>query len=432
MNAGLRGTRTSFLLTGCLIYFLLLLWVDLRFLTIHYNYIGFVNNLSVVKILQSLLTFPVFFLFLKKNYNYYPVNFFCCLIIFIVLIPALVHFSVTADYGYYFINILSCLIVFIILSLVRLRLRYFHLFSFNPLQLMRFLLGLVFLFIGSIVLMGGWKYFNLNFARVYEYRAAAANNLPAIFNYFFSVIAKVIIPVIIILALHNKKKIYALMAVICAFLEFGLLSHKGILFNPFVTIFIYLFLGKKDVIKYMLLALIIVCVISIVDFYLSEVTHESLTGWFGSLFARRVLMVPPLLNDFYIQFFSVNSPYYWCSSKVSFGLIECPYPLSAANTIGEYYFGSSSTCANIGWIGAGFSNMRLAGTIIYSVMLGLILCLLISFTKKLGVRIVLSTSFLIILNILNSTDIFTAFITHGLFYLLLIYLVISRNKVNRM
>ncbi len=422
----LNLTNGSFLFFGTLVYFLLLFWVDLRFITTHYEYSGFVNSFEIIKFILSLFTILLFSLLLKTNSKSYSAYFYKCIIMFLVLVPSLVHFSVTGGYYFYFVTVLACFVVFLVLYL---KLPSLHLFSFNSRQLVKLLTMLVVLFIVSIVLMGGWRYFNLDLLKVYEYRRSAAANLPSTYVYWGSIISKIITPVIIVLSLQNKMRVYTFVAIVCAVLQFALLAHKGVLFNPFVAIFVYFFLNKADVIKYILWGLITVCLFSVIDFYLYEFYPQYSSGLLSSLFARRALMVPPLLNDFFIQFFSENKLYYWCASKVSLGLLGCPYEVTAPFVIGQEFFGNIKISANTGWIGAGFSNMRLGGVVFYSVLLGLILALLSAFERKLGRKVVVTTSLLIVFNLLTSTDIFTGFFTHGLFYLFLIYLILPRKSL---
>ena len=61
-------------------------------------------------------------------------------------------------------------------------------------------------------------------------------------------------------------------------------------------------------------------------------------------FIRRLLFTPPMLDERYVEFFSVNPLYYWSTSRFSFGFIKNPYDTSAPFVIGLEYFGSSKGC----------------------------------------------------------------------------------------
>ena len=153
-----------------------------------------------------------------------------------------------------------------------------------------------------------------------------------------------------------------------------------------------------------------------------------LSGLFGNLFVRRSLLVPSLLNWAYFDFFSVNPNTYWADSKLSLGMISSPYDLGIAELIGREFMGNEETHANTGWIGSGMANAGYVGIALYSVFLGLLLSLLDAYAKKLGYSLILAIFVLNVMTATQSADFTTMLLTHGLFALLLIVMLLQPNQ----
>lgn len=279
----------------------------------------------------------------------------------------------------------------------------------------------------SYVVFIGPAGFNLNILKVYEFREAAEDALPSVFGYISPATSKIIVPIMIVLAIIYRRYCFVFSGFIFSILIFGFTAHKSPLFYPFLILGVYLFLGGNRWGGYLYTLLILVLVVSAADFYLSEVFTDSFFGIFGSFSSRRAILVPALLNHYYIDFFSSHDPYYWSESKLTFGLVAKPYDLKMVNLIGEQYFGQSDMAANTGFIGSGYANAKFFGVVLYSVLLGLLISLLNTVSKKIGVRFVISSSFVVMFTIITSADFITALLTHGLALLLVIYMLIPAD-----
>jgi hypothetical protein len=130
----------------------------------------------------------------------------------------------------------------------------------------------------------------------------------------------------------------------------------------------------------------------------------------------------------YIDFFSTADVYYWSGSKISLGLINRPYDLNASNLIGFEIFGNDDMSANTGWIGSGYANARYFGVAIYSLLIGLLFLFLDAYGKLLGTRIVVSMFVLPILTLLISADLTYMFLTYGLFFALMILILLNYRE----
>ncbi|WP_445397446.1 hypothetical protein [Zobellella sp. An-6] len=284
---------------------------------------------------------------------------------------------------------------------------------------------LALLYLVSIVLQGGGKYLNFDISLVYDLRSASADNLNPIYSYISPIVGKVIVPLIIVISVIYKKWFYTILGVVFSVLIFGFTAHKSPLFYPLVIVSVY-FLSKGNMSRYILLGCVCLVSISLVDFFLSDHDNGEL-AWLGSLFSRRAIMVPVLLNSYYVDFFMSNPVYYWSDSKFSFGLVESPYVLRSVNLIGDVYFSRSEMSANAGWIGSGFANASWFGAFIYSFFVGVVLSFFCAIGRKIGERFVFSSSLVVVIAVLQSTDLTTSLLTHGLLFLIIVYLVIPRG-----
>ncbi|MGB5970515.1 MAG: hypothetical protein WBG70_19535, partial [Spirulinaceae cyanobacterium] len=351
-----------------LIYFLTLLCVYSEYIVSLFSYNGFENSLNLNNLpISIILIFVSSFSIQKPGL---PSYFFLHLTLALVIIPSLVIYcGSNIPIQFVFVSVSAFMLMSMTVNI--LHVPRFRSSKINSNKLLVFLVILVVAIIGSVLALGGGRFLNFSLAAVYDFRRVAADNLPGIYSYLLPITSKALIPFGATIALLNRRKLILLLLVGLSVLLFGLTSHKSLIFYPFVVIFIYWISRKKHLLNYFLLALIGVVFLSGLDFWMYSQGFTSLSGWFGSLFTRRTLMVPALLNWFYIDFFSDNPYYFWSQSALSFGLVEPPFELSSVNLIGLEYFGREETSANTGWIGSGYANAGFIGVYLYSVLIGI-------------------------------------------------------------
>ncbi len=279
---------------------------------------------------------------------------------------------------------------------------------------------LVILLLIYIVAMGGGTYFNLNFWDVYEYRQAAADNLPPILGYVLSVTTKVLLPVIAVCGIVERKYIYTLFAFLCGLLMFGLMAHKAVLFYPIFAVLLYLGFQKGGVKLVWGIAAFIIAVV---------LGYETgiLPDFLFILFVDRLLFIPAAINFMFADWFSQtnNMFVFWSDSKISLGLLDYPYDLSVPFLIGKEYFNNPLAGANTGWLGAGYANAGIGGVVFYGLAMGLILAVLNGFAHRFGGALVLAVASGALLSPLLSSDLPNAFLTHGLIVVFLLFLFLK-------
>lgn len=403
-------------------YFCVLSALYVLFLSINYGYAGFLIEIDFIAGGYSFVSLILFSLFLREHSI---VGFYHYSIMMLIIVPSAVIFSFGgASAGFYIVTLVCCGIVIFIsnydfIPAIRFK-------EIKSEKILSIFMAIIFLYLLGIVAQGGLAYFSLNLFDVYLYRRASSGSLVSIYGYITPVVAKIIIPASLILAIVMRKWCTVMLALLAVVVTFGLTAHKSILFSPLLILPLY-FLNSARYTRYFSIGCFVLAGLSLADysFFLERTWAED----FGSMFGRRVLMIPALLNSFYVDYFSHNSPYFWSDSKFSFGLVESPNELNSVNLIGDVYMNKPEVAANVGWIGSGYANAGLVGAIIYSVLVGFLISYIDTISKVLGDRLVASVSAMIVISIITSADIVTALLTHGLLALIMIFAILPADNL---
>lgn len=395
-----------------------------------YGYSGFVFAPNNIKFIPA-LCFLLIISFVTPIDQKKPSTLFLHITLMFVLIPMLVLFYAADNPWLYILQTNTAYIVLIIVVSI-LKFKSLRLPSLDDYKLLNILMSISVLYIGIIFLLGGGSYFNLDISRVYDFRTDSSENLPEIFSYISSMVSKSILPFAFLLALTEKKYIFALLSFGLSILAFGLTAHKSTLFYPFFVFFIYIILSSKNLIRYFSLSMLFILILSCSDFWLSEILvktpGDSLYGWFGSLMMRRMFIVPADLNYIYYDFFSNNDWVFWSESKVTFGLLNYPYELDVPHLIGSEYFGSEEMGANTGWMGSGYMQAGFFGILLYALIIAVIFKFIDEVAITIKDRKLVTVGTLVpIFSLITSSDLPTVFVTHGLF-LNLILITLLKTK----
>lgn len=294
-------------------------------------------------------------------------------------------------------------------------------FKIGSSVLLAILMSMPVLFILALYFLGGFRYFNLDIASVYEFRKDASDNLPGIFGYFSSIVTKIIIPVAVCISLVKRNYMALLLLIFISVIIFGLTAHKGVLFSPFLVIAVYYAVFYFRYNYFIIFGLIAGLAIGIIVSFLADLDAPGTAGvLYNTLIIRRVLMVPAVLSHYYLDFFSYNPQYYWSSSSFSFGITDNPYGVPPPILIGEVFFDGDDTSANTGFIGSGFAQAGLWGVTLYSFGAGLLIAIFNTYGRFLGLPFIVAVMIRPMQTMLLSTDFPTLFLTHGMLLLLLL------------
>lgn len=404
------------------IYYGLLCYLYIAYLSIDWAYAGFNIYIEPWNIVLSVAMLFLFAFMAPINGDVRSI----LLNIFVSIYLA--PFLVLAAFGG---HDLSSLLVVTVCSVVIFQVSRFRIPSveFSKVSPVVFLAIIIFLSMMLLLLFyffGGLTYFNLDFRDVYNFREDAAENLPPLFAYMSSAFSKFLIPLGVVAALIYRMPLVALGFVAISILFFGFTSHKSMVFYPLIAAVMYYTLNRSIDYSKILILLVVALTLCVVDIALMSLYGpESVWGWYTSLLLRRALFVPPLLDFYYLEFFSSHVPIYWADSRLTFGLIQNPYDMAAPYLIGNVYFGDD-TGANTGFIGSGFAQAGWFGALLYSTGAGLTLALLNAHGRRQGVAFISSVTAIQMTTMFTSTDFVTLFLTHGMLLAFVLLGIIDR------
>jgi len=372
------------------------------------------NGFSIAGFGLSVISLLCVSIFLSRKQT--PANFFIHIIIGFIYVPTLVIYTVSAlPFSFCLMTLFACLVVVAVASFVRIPAVKLSGMSVSMFNMLCLVCSLCVIF-NILIISDGLAHMNFSFADVYTYRMEFRDLFPASLTRAISIISKVLIPFRVVICLIKRNWIVFGLYFFLSVLMFGITSHKSIMFYPFATLAVYLVLSfaRSWVVMLIYGLLAIVAISGIESIVLPAAGVSGYTPWFTSLFFRRVLLVPSILDFYYFDYFNWHNMVYWAGNKlVTLGFVPAQ-PVAPTYQIGTYFFGRTETSANVGFIGSGFSNMGVFGVFIYSVLTGLVLSMFNSYAKLFGNRLTISVALVPVITLLISSDFFITLLTHGL------------------
>lgn len=400
-------------------YFFVLLYIYQRFVVDLFSYEGFRDQFNSDNIYLGLAAIVICTLSIKRRLI--PSYFFLNACLALIVVPSMVLFcGADLSMDYYLVTVIAFLTVSLTSRIHVVRVGMDG--SISPEKMLRLLIGFAATVVLALLVLSGGK-MNFDLSAVYDYREEMKDSLPGIFGYINPVAAKVVVPFGVVISVALRKWSFAGFFVFVSVMLFAFTAHKSPIFTPFVLLFIYWAARSRKIVLYIIAALLLVCLACAVDFFVAEATGHG--GLLGTLFVRRVILVPSLLNWFYVDWFSFNDFYFWAESKITFGLVENPYDMRTVNLIGYMYRGKEDLAANTGWIGSGYANAGHIGVILYSCLVGALLSFVDACAKRLGFRLVVAMFFFQFWTIFLSADLTSVIFTHGLVVAVFILLKIK-------
>ena len=404
-------------------YAVILTGIYLVEITLHWAYMGFEGEFSYRGLALVLGGTAVFSLVNSASDTR---GYILTSLTYILFIPSLIYIAFGFDTGDHLIAFLMMVAILYLASSISLR--PFDVAEIPPRPLLMAIVAAIIAGVAMQAWYGGLTYFNLNIELVYEFRQAAAEQLPPLFGYLYSNISSVLVPVALLLALRFNSMYMAAIVLVSSVILFGMTQHKIVLFGPFAILFLYFFYRKKPGAWVIGVAFLSLPAIGLAEILIDRFVFESYEySYLNSLLIRRVLFFPPVLDGAYVEFFSVNSKYYWSASQIGGLFISNIYGVTPPYVIGYEYFADADTSANTGILGSGFANAGFFGVAVYSVITGLLIALLNSYGRRIDHGLVTAISLMTVYNICTSTDLLTAFLTHGAFLLIVLLAFFPRE-----
>lgn len=249
---------------------------------------------------------------------------------------------------------------------------------------------------------------------IYETRANSEETQNVFTAYFYSWLGNWIFPVLFVISLWKKNislSMFSVMGQLYLFLTSG---HK---ITYLVLFLIIIFSFGRDYKKKSLLltgGLIALIMLSQVSLFFFQ------SRLIESLFIRRFLFIPSILNIYYYDYFQQNHLY--LSHSIFSWLFKYPLNDTPQAVIGKEYFYEGMS-ANNGIISDGYMNFGFTGIVVNVVVTSLIF----GYFNKLNISHRFFSIFIILIITLNSGALLTALLTHGILLFMILATFTLKN-----
>ncbi len=271
---------------------------------------------------------------------------------------------------------------------------------------------------GWMIASGALATFNLNLDAVYNFREDASSTLNVgVLSYIIVWVTTVCGPIVLMLALRDRRRMLALGIVALHVFWFGITSHKAVLFYPALVVFLNFLFKRSRALSLIPIGLSFAVLVSLISYYATD------SLFLSGMFVRRVFFVPPQLTFTYYEYFELNPLVYWSNSFLS-GFIDYPYDESVPLVIGKY-LNQPNAWANSSFFSTGYMHAGLLGVVIYGFLAGALLKALDSLiSHQVPLWMMLSVVIVPFFILFTSADLTTALLTHGLgFAVFMLYLM---------
>ena len=256
---------------------------------------------------------------------------------------------------------------------------------------------------------------NLLLVDIYETRQAHASIGNLYTGYTYSLLAKFLLPALIVVYLIRKNYMRAVLIMSMLIFLFFCGAHKAILFS-FFLIFIFYFSPYRIKLRNLLLIILLLLSSAQIAFLMAD------NLFIEANVIQRTFFLNQLLDIFYLKEFG-DEPLHWSNSFLK-NFISYNHEAEPAYIIGEKYFKSPEMQANNGIVSDGLMNFGFIGMMINSVFFSVIFIYLASL--RLSHRF-FGLFFILIITFQNS-PLSTALMTHGiLLFLIFAQLVLKKS-----
>lgn len=256
---------------------------------------------------------------------------------------------------------------------------------------------------------------NLMLQGIYETRNLFENiNSPAFLSYMSGSLSRVLLPILIIVCIENKRKILLVISGAMLIYLFLCGGVKSIFLGLLCTVFFY----KGDYsakTRRFLYAIFAASLLSLILLFLFDYR-------FIIDYLRRIFFIPPRFNLYYINYFRGNWTYYLHSG---FAVNKDPRLLGMdiSHFVGRYVMGTG-TNANTGIFVEGYYSFGLLGAILYLIIpLGILF-----FLKSLNYDKKYFGLVFVYLYVQNTAIFSTMLLSHGLMLFLILSFLFLRER----
>lgn len=266
-----------------------------------------------------------------------------------------------------------------------------------------------------------WKYsgfrIHLDILNVYGIRSEAADNpLPLILSYTWHIVT-ILVPILIILMLHNKKYLTLIWLLFIMVINFSYAGNKSIILFPIILIGGYAFY-RGNMISLIFPIGIVIEILAVIEEKLGSI-------FIISYLFRRQSMVLAQLSEQYYRFFLENPTDIFRNSIMGKFGFDSVYNNTLARVIGENYQNQTVNCNN-GLLADVWSGLGVIGIIVMPIIVILCLRLLDFVSYKIDLRMMVGLVLYYAIMFTNTTW-STVLLTHGFIVLCLMLIIFPRK-----
>ncbi|HAT4248987.1 hypothetical protein [Clostridium perfringens] len=270
-----------------------------------------------------------------------------------------------------------------------------------------------------------WRYIdlrNLFLIDVYETRLLFRNIKVPLIGYLVSPLSRVILPILIVIFIEKKEKIYAIVSIVLILIIYLCGSTKSIFIGIIAIIFFYKGNYEKKLERFIKLILLI-SISGIIFYYLFN------NLFFIDTFIRRLFFLPYKLENVYFDFFQNNYTY---GMHTFLGEIfhSKNYYGELGIYVGKTLMGQVGMNANVGVLTEGFLSFGVMGIFIAAILI----CTFFLIMNSLNIDKKYFGIIFVYIYYINTSFLFTLMLTHGLMFLILFsYLFLkdtNKSKIN--
>ncbi len=380
------------------------------------SYLSFDYQFDMMQYLISWGLYLVAIVLVKKRIKLYS-DFFFLLFLLIQIAPLTSIYGLDNDKALFpvVVTVVSFFVIYIVVYSRSKRIHIPIIKNANSLLLAVSVVLIVYLVMWSII-TGAIRNFNLDFTRVYEFRMVNSKLMDlGPLAYINIWVYKFFMLFLFCYFLYKQRFWMAVIVFLVQTYFYGITAHKAVFFYPFLCLIVWVVFHRTNKAIFLVNSFMAVILVAYLIYDLTAYSRPA------TMMIRRVFFVQPRLTFEWFDFFSRNPHVFWSDKILSF-IFKYPYESDVAipYVVGTYLL-SPDLCANNGFISSGYAHAGIAGVMLYSVLLGVIIRLFDQLIFR-GLPLWFVACLTAIPTwALNASDLFTVLLSHGL---LLSYLIL--------
>lgn len=260
---------------------------------------------------------------------------------------------------------------------------------------------------------------NLRFQEIYETRELYNSIYQTKIEYLKIAVARIFAPIFIVYMLHKKRFFWVILGICIVIYLYLFGAVKSIFLGVFAAVLFYPFENYHKLFRYLLIGMLGCLFISFFLYCFMDINIGV------DLFFRRLFFSEAMLSEVYAEYFTKNYTYWmhtkigWLAGHIYYDMYS-PVPLF----MGKLHGGLWGISENVGIITEGYLSLGYAGVFIHS----LIIAIIFRFFSRLKLSSRYFGLFFMYIYYMNTSFLFTLFLSHGLFALVIASGIFLKNS----